>query len=128
MLKKLLCLSLLLVTLLSFCSCGGNKGADAQLVYPIDKDPGYLDPQIIYDIGAKNIIANCFEGLVTVDSEGNIIPAAAEKWETNAKETVYTFHLRQDMKWKVTSAAGKIIGENYKDEFDYLVKKLERQS
>ncbi len=121
MFKKLLCLSLTILMLLSFCACGGNKGADAQLVYPIDKDPRYLDPQIIYDIGAKNIIANCFEGLVALDKDGNIIPAAAERWETNAKETVYTFYLRKDMKWKVTSAAGKVIGENYADEFDARV-------
>ncbi len=118
MCKKLLCLSLVFIMLLSFCSCGENKGADAQLVFPIDKDPRYLDPQIIYDIGAKNIIANCFEGLVALDKDGNIIPAAAEKWETNTDGTVYTFYLRQNMKWKVTSAAGKIIGENYKEEFD----------
>ncbi len=121
MLKKLICLLLVLLTLLSFCSCTGSKGADAQLVYPIDKDPGYLDPQIIYDIGAKNIIANCFEGLVAIDSEGKIIPAAAESWKTNAKETVYTFYLRKDMKWKVTAAAGRVIGENYKEEFDFRV-------
>lgn len=121
MFKKLLCLSLVILILLSFCACGGSKGADAQLVYPIDKDPRYLDPQIIYDIGAKNIIANCFEGLVALDKDGNIIPAAAERWETNAKETVYTFYLRQDMKWKVTSAAGKVIGENYKEDFDTRV-------
>lgn len=119
--KKLLCLSLIIIILLTFCSCGGNKGTDAQLVYPIDKDPRFLDPQIIYDIGAKNIIANCFEGLVAIDKEGSIIPAAAEKWETNTKETVYTFHLRKDMKWKITSAAGKIISENYKEEFDSRV-------
>ncbi|MBQ3136615.1 MAG: peptide ABC transporter substrate-binding protein [Clostridia bacterium] len=121
MLKKLLCLFFVFITLLSFCSCGGNKGADAQLVYPIDKDPRFLDPQIIYDIGAKNIIANCFEGLVAIDKDGVIIPAAAEKWETNTNETIYTFHLRKDMKWKITSAAGKIIGENYKEEFDSRV-------
>lgn len=121
MLKKLLSLSLVFIILLSFCSCAGNKGADAQLVYPIDKDPRFLDPQIIYDIGAKNIIANCFEGLVTLDKDGNIIPAAAEKWETNADATVYTFHLRQDMKWKITSAAGKVIGEDYKESFDSRV-------
>ncbi len=121
MFKRLICLSLVLLILLSFCSCGGNKGADAQLVYPIDKDPRYLDPQIIYDIGAKNIIANCFEGLVAIDSEGNIIPAAAEKWETNTKETRYTFRLRSDMNWKVTAAAGRVLGENYKEEFDTRV-------
>jgi len=121
MLKKLTCLSLVVLLLLTLCSCGGNKGADAQLVYPIDRDPRFLDPQIIYDIGAKNIIANCFEGLVAIDSDGSIIPAAAEKWKTNTDETVYTFYLRQDMKWKVTSAAGKVIGENYKEEFDFRV-------
>lgn len=121
MLKKISCIALILMMLLSFCSCGGNKGAEAQLVYPIDKDPRFLDPQIVYDIGAKNIIANCFEGLVAIGSDGSIIPAAAEKWETNTDETVYTFLLRKDMKWKVTSAAGKIIGENYKEDFDARV-------
>ncbi|MBR5438118.1 MAG: peptide ABC transporter substrate-binding protein [Clostridia bacterium] len=121
MFKKLLSLTLVFLIVFSFCSCGGNKGADAQLVYPIDRDPGYLDPQIIYDIGAKNIIANCFEGLTGIDAEGKIVPAAAEKWETNAKGTRYTFYLRKDMKWKVTAAAGKIIGENYKEEFDFRV-------
>lgn len=121
MLKKILCISLILIMLLSFCSCTGNKGADAQLVFPIDKDPRFLDPQIVYDIGAKNIIANCFEGLVAIDGEGNIVPAAAEKWITDTSETEYTFYLRKDMKWKVTSAAGKVIGENYKEEFDFRV-------
>lgn len=121
MLKRILCLLLVLLTVLSLTSCGGEKGLDAQLVYPIDKDPGYLDPQIIYDIGAKNIIANCFEGLVALDGEGNIIPASAQRWETNTDNTVYTFYLRQDLKWKVTSAAGKVIGEDYKDTFDARV-------
>lgn len=121
MLKKLLCLSLAVLMLFSLSACGGEKGVDAKLVYPIDKDPQYLDPQIIYDIGAKNIIANCFEGLVALDGEGNIIPAAAEKWEINTDGTVYTFFLRKDMKWKVTSAAGNVIGENYEETFDFRV-------
>lgn len=121
MLKKLLCLFLVLLVVFSLTSCGGDKGLDAQLVYPIDKDPEYLDPQIIYDIGAKNIIANCFEGLVAVDGEGNIVPASAQKWETNTDGTVYTFYLRQNLKWKVTSAAGNVIGEDYKETFDARV-------
>ncbi len=121
MLKKFLCLSLVLLMLLSFAACGGEKGVDAKLVYPIDKDPGYLDPQIIYNIGAKNIIANCFEGLVAIDGEGKIIPAAAESWEINADSTAYTFFLRKDMKWKITSAAGNVIGENYTETFDSRV-------
>ncbi len=119
--KKLICLSLVLLIFFSLTACGGEKGLDAKLVYPIDKDPRYLDPQIIYDIGAKNIIANCFEGLVTHDGQGGIVPAAAERWETNADGTLYTFYLRKDMKWKVTSAAGNVIGENYTETFDSRV-------
>lgn len=121
MLKKLLSLSLVFLLLFSFSACGGVKGADAQIIYPIDKDPGYLDPQIIYETGARNIIANCFEGLVALDGEGNIVPAQAENYTVSSDGKVYTFNLRKDLKWKITTTAGGILGEDYKETFDTRV-------
>lgn len=121
MLKKILSLSLAVLLLFSLSACGGIKGAEAQIIYPIDKDPGYLDPQIIYETGARNIIANCFEGLVVFDRDGNIVPAQAESYNISSDGKVYTFNLRKDLKWKVTKTAGSTLGDGFDTSYDYLL-------
>ncbi|MBQ8502648.1 MAG: hypothetical protein IJ491_00020 [Clostridia bacterium] len=117
MIKRIISLMLTLLMCLSLAACG-SKGSDAQIIYPIDSDPEYLDPQIISDVGAKNIIANCFEGLVTIDGEGNIAPGCAESWSISPDGLTYTFRLREDCEWRVSSYAGAVIGDNYKETFD----------
>ena len=116
-------LSTIIVTLLilfSFSSCKA-PGSDARLVLPIDTEPDYLDPQIISDDGARMIMLNCFEGLLTYDGEGNLVPAAAESFEVSSDGLTYTFDLRTDGKWRVTKTAGVILGENYEESFDNRV-------
>ena len=103
MLKKsiaiILCAFLLIST---FTACGEIKGSDAGIVFPIDRDPEYLDPQIISYSGSRNIIANCFEGLVTLNPQGEIAPGCAESWSISDDGLTYTFKLRQDCKWRVS--------------------------
>ncbi len=116
MIKKSLCLILGVILILScFTACGEIKGSDAGLVFPIDKDPEYLDPQIISFTGSKNIITNCFEGLVTLNDKGEIIPGCAESWEYSADTLTYTFHLRNDCRWRVSIYAGPLIGLSSKE-------------
>ncbi|MBO7319249.1 MAG: peptide ABC transporter substrate-binding protein [Clostridia bacterium] len=116
MLKKSLCLILCAFLILScFTACGEVKGSDAGIVFPIDKDPEYLDPQIISFTGSKNIIANCFEGLVTLNGEGEIVPGCAESWSVSPDGLTYTFRLRQDCKWRVSIYAGPLIGLSSKE-------------
>ena len=111
MLKKsltvILCVFLLLST---FTACGEIKGSDAGIVFPIDKDPEYLDPQIISFAGSKNIIANCFEGLVALNNQGEIVPGCAESWDVSPDGLTYTFRLRENAKWRVSIYAGPLIG------------------
>lgn len=107
-----LCTFLLLGT---FSACGEIKGSDAGIVFPIDKDPEYLDPQIISYAGSKNIIANCFEGLVALDEQGNIVPGCAESWEVSPDGLTYTFRLRENAKWRVSIYAGPLIGLSSKE-------------
>lgn len=111
MLKKLLCIILSSVLILTcFTACGEIEGADAGLVFPIDRDPEYLDPQIISFSGSRNIIANCFEGLVALNDKGEIVPGCAESWEITDGGLTYIFHLRKDCKWRVSIYAGPLIG------------------
>jgi oligopeptide transport system substrate-binding protein len=65
-------------------------------------EPKSLDPSIATDAVASEALVNCMEGLTRIeqDKDGKdvIKEAGAEKWETNADKTVWTFHLR-DYKW-----------------------------
>lgn len=120
MIKKIFCLLLSASMLFLFSACG-DGGADANIYFPIDNDPLYLDPQVVSDHGAKNIIANCFEGLVTIDKDGRIVPGTAESWKISEDNLTYTFYLRKDCKWAIMSAASYFLGENFREEFDARV-------
>ena len=116
MLKKSITLILCVLLLMgTFTACGEIKGSDAGIVFPIDKDPEYLDPQIISSTGAKNIIANCFEGLVTLNPQGEIVAGCAESWVISPDALTYTFRLRENCRWRVSIYAGPLIGLSSKE-------------
>lgn len=62
-------------------------------------EPKTLDPQIASDSNELIVVEALYEGLVRLDSNNNPYPGVAEKWESNADQTVFTFHLRADAKW-----------------------------
>lgn len=95
---RLLCL-LLLLTLLP--SCRSND--PFYIAYPVTENIRTLDPQVTASETAMLIDVNCFEGLVARGEDGTIVPAAAESWEKTG--LTYTFHLRTDAKWMLSSAA-----------------------
>ena len=81
--KKVLPIILVFSIILCMFSACSSDGTGQQMVFPIDSEPKYLDPQIVSDRGAANIIANCFEGLVTYDENGALTPAGCEKYEVS---------------------------------------------
>lgn len=62
-------------------------------------DPKTLDPQKCNETTCTSIVKQLFEGLVSTDVQGNIIPASAEKWTISKDGTVYTFYLRKNLQW-----------------------------
>ena len=70
-----------------------------ELTFVLNNQPDSLDPSYTNNSFASPFINNCFEGLVTYDEKGEIVPGNAEKWETNDDMTQYTFHLRDGLKW-----------------------------
>ena len=59
-------------------------------------DPPTLDPHKTSDTTSAFIIGEVYSGLVTLNTDLQIVPDLAERWEINEDGTVYTFHLLPD--------------------------------
>ena len=58
-----------------------------------------LDPQLNEETAGFHVIRQLFEGLMTQDAEGNLVPGVATGFEASEGNTVYTFTLREDARW-----------------------------
>ncbi len=111
-LKKFLCLILVLCLGLSVCACDGDTELPEEQIiyYNVDFEPVTLDPQIANDSSSKLIIMNTFEGLVRIDGNNDPIPGAADSWEISKDKLMYTFHLRDGLKW---SDGSKLTADDF---------------
>ncbi len=73
-------------------------------------DPGSLDPAKASTVIEANILAELFEGLVSLDAQGRIIPGVAEKWTANEARTVYRFSFHPDARW---SNGDRVVPEDF---------------
>lgn len=126
--RKLLAL-LLLLGLLSaaLCGCGGGStgkpaeskptdGSSTGTEAPADPQPPEtrpneitvgiaqdldesLDPHKAVAAGTKEVMFNVFEGLMKPTPEGDLIPAVAEKYELSDDQLLYTFTIRDGIKF-----------------------------
>ncbi len=83
----------------SGCKKHGPSNGDKQINYSLSGDPKTLDPQIASDSDSVTVIDALYEGLARLDAKGAAQPGAAEKWESSADGTEFTFTLRKDAKW-----------------------------
>ena len=76
----------------------GQAGGTIRIAYQTPAGP--LDPISMIDLGSYGMVAQCFEFLATLGEDGEIAPGLAESWEPNEDGTVWTFQLRQGVKWQ----------------------------
>ena len=105
---------------LSFTACSSTV-KDAELRCPMANEPVSLDPQTADTSESLTIAANCYETLMKSDSEGKIVPAAAEKMTSSTNGLAYRFTLYNDNKWHINSNHEEIFGEGYEDAIDLRV-------
>ena len=114
--KKLLALFLALVmvgAVLPGCGDGskdpGGQGNNGKTGEPVkggeitvgiaqDLDDS-LDPHQTVAAGTREVLFNIFEGLAKPNSDGEMIPAVAEKYTLSEDGTTYTFTLREGVKF-----------------------------
>lgn len=115
-LSSILCILLLLSL---FSSCGGT---DVKAFYfAVREKAGTFDPTVASDTTARTIVRNCFEGLVYPDENGELVPGAAESWTVSPDGLTYTFRIRADAKWHLTSNAEKELEGKLPENFDLRV-------
>jgi oligopeptide transport system substrate-binding protein len=62
-------------------------------------DPGSLDPHKATTMIEGHVLAELFEGLVTRDAKGELVPGVASSWTVSDDATTYRFTLRPDARW-----------------------------
>ena len=114
-------ISLILVLSLLFClvACGSdtpeqgeNTTANTQGTEPVEEEtylrtyktyfsrsyPSFNYFSTSYAV-VRGIVSNCIDGLVEPDVYGLYVPSMAESWTVNEDYTVWTFKIRQGVKW-----------------------------
>ena len=100
--KKLLALVLSLMMVLSFCAMSASAEGEVINVMYGGGTPETLDPALNSASAGSNTIRLAFCGLMgtqVVDGVASKAPEMAESYEVSEDGTVYTFTLREGLKW-----------------------------
>ena len=101
--KKSITLAALLCILmlpLAVCGCGKSGGKDkSSITVGIPQDLDGLDPHLATAAGTKEVLFNIYEGLVKAQPDGSLQPAVAQSYEISDDGTVYSFVLRDGVKF-----------------------------
>lgn len=99
--RKQLAFLLAVLLMLAALPLSGAMASPAQeIVFALHNEPDGIDPSVTNNSFASPFLANCFEGLVTYDTAtGSLIGGNAASWEISEDGTVYTFTLRDGLKW-----------------------------
>jgi oligopeptide transport system substrate-binding protein len=62
-------------------------------------DPGSLDPHKATTVIEGNVLAELFEGLVSRDAKGELVPGVASSWTIDPDGMHYVFALRPNARW-----------------------------
>lgn len=120
--------SLTLATALALAACGsggsgsdaGGSADDAEIVIGSTNEPTGLVRNVGGSSGiSQTMTRNVYEGLTSVDVDGQVIPTLAESWDVSEDGLTYTFHLQteaafhdgtdltaDDVVWSITEAIG----------------------
>jgi oligopeptide transport system substrate-binding protein len=78
---------------------GETLASDQSFTYRVgDESPSY-DPGLVEDVDGSKIVRDLFEGLMSQDAAGNLVPGVATGYEVSDDNLVYTFTLRDNAKW-----------------------------
>ncbi|NLM74511.1 MAG: peptide ABC transporter substrate-binding protein [Clostridiaceae bacterium] len=93
-----LLIAMVMVAMLILPACGSKTDKDT-LAVNVGPNPDTIDPALNSAVDGAVMIIHAFEGLMTLDEEGVPVPGQAERYEVSDDGKVYTFYLRDGLKW-----------------------------
>lgn len=103
----------------TFSSCGSDD--PIVLFFAVQDSAGTFDPQIVSNATSSIVVRNCFEGLLRKDENGGIVNGVTKSWSVSPDGLTYTFELRPDAVWHLTSNAEKQLEGKIPENFDLTV-------
>lgn len=110
--KFIILTSLILVLAIIFTGCsspsnegkdpaGNNQTAGGKKILRSNNssEPGSLDPALAQGTHESWILENVFEGLMTFDENGELVPGMAASYEISEDGLTYTFKIRDGVTW-----------------------------
>lgn len=100
-LKKILLVLVCTTLTIALGGCAGDKAGEnsSQITIGIPQDIDSLDPHTMVAAGTKEVLFNMYDGLVKPDSSGNLYDAVASSHTISEDGKVYTFTLRDGVKF-----------------------------
>ena len=98
-------IAVVLLSAITACQSPDNTGTAGarrgqRVVTATISDPKTFNPLLVVDSASATAVGASFEGLVRLNPKTTEMePSLAERWEVNNSGTVYTFHLRHDVRW-----------------------------
>ena len=93
-------------------------------------DPPTLDPHLTGDTTSAGVVVEIFSGLVSINTDLELVPDIAQEWQVDDTGTVYTFTLRdnvtfhngkkvtaEDFKWSIERAASPALASHLADTY-----------
>ena len=94
--------TVLLLTSLAAAACRGGDAAPNRRGFVDSRDeydPRTLDPALATDVPTGRAVAYVFDGLTRFTPDARVAPGLATRWEVSPDGRVYTFHLRQGVRF-----------------------------
>ncbi len=87
-----------LALILTSCS-SAPTARSGKLIYGLTLTPSGIDPHVNASSELGIPLTSVYDTLVWQDLDGEFVPGLAESWEVSDDGLIYTFHLRQDVKF-----------------------------
>ena len=76
-----------------------HAAARMQLERGNGPEPSTLDAHRCPEVACGNVLRDLYEGLVTEDAQGRLVPGMAARWRASADNRTWTFVLRPGLRW-----------------------------